>query len=88
MCFILFITCTELKLTDPTIAGNWQYENLCVCVSSHRNIVMFVHLFTHTLAAVPELWPNRIMNSVRRGGVKADVVRVCVCACVQGSGGG
>ncbi len=41
---------------------------------------MYVHLFAHTPAAVPELWPNRIMNSVCRGSVRTDGVCLCVCA--------
>lgn len=63
---------------------------VCVCVQAHTQKHSHVRasVYTHTLAAVPELWPNRIMNSVCRGSVKADVVRVCVCACVQGSSGG
>lgn len=55
------------------VKANWPndsrqpaiWEFLCVCPGSH----------THTLASVPELWPNSIMNSVCKG-------RWCACFCV------
>ena len=56
------------------------------CIGSHTHTHILIHMFshthTHTLATVPELCPNRIMNLVCRGGVKANGVYVCVCVCV------
>ncbi len=64
---------------------------VCVCVHSpaqtHSHVPVCASVYTpHTQAPVPELWSNRIMNSMCRGSVRTD--GVCLCAYVQGSSGG
>jgi len=72
----------------------WEFlcESVCVCMSkctyviTLRYILKYVHLFAHKPATVPELWPNRIMNSVCSSSARTD--RVCLGLRERGTSGG
>lgn len=73
----------HIKTNWPNNSGLLAIQDIfnlcvCLCVFVVTRVPNYVHLFALAPATVPELWPNRIMNSVCSGSVRTDGVWVWV----------